>query len=202
MQSIRFPSESARIAQGLPILGCPTLALFARVGIDDTQSPRPLHLHALDPQKGHRPQARPRLRQRLRRSADFVVEGKLELLNTAGNVVAIDLRDIKSVFFVRDFADSDLLSRKTFTTRPRTEGLWVRLKFKDSDIIEGILPADLTQNPAEGFLVTPPDLRSNTQRIFVPRSALTSVTVLAVIGAARRRRKGMPDARQVTLFEQ
>jgi hypothetical protein len=134
--------------------------------------------------------------------ADFVVEGKLELLNTAGNVVAIDLRDIKSVFFVRDFSDSDLLLRKTFTTRPRTEGLWVRLKFKDSDIIEGILPTDLTQNPAEGFLVNPPDLRSNTQRIFVPRSALTSVTVLAVIGAARRRRKGLPDARQVTLFEQ
>ena len=29
--------------------------------------------------------------------ADFVVEGKLELLNTSGNVVAIDLRDIKAV---------------------------------------------------------------------------------------------------------
>jgi len=134
--------------------------------------------------------------------ADFVVDGKLELLNTAGNVVAIDLRDIKSVFFVRDFSDSDLLARKTFTTRPRTEGLWVRLKFKDSEIVEGILPSDLTQNPAEGFLVTPPDLRSNTQRIFVPRSALASITVLAVIGAARRRRKGPPDVRQVTLFEQ
>ncbi len=133
--------------------------------------------------------------------ADFVVEGKLELLNTSGNVVAIDLRDIKAVFFVRDFSDSDVMVRKTFTTRPRTEGLWVRLKFKDSDVIEGILPNDLTQNPAEGFLMNPPDLRSNTQRVFVPRSALTSVTVLAVIGAARRRKRGAPDTRQVTLFE-
>jgi len=133
--------------------------------------------------------------------ANFVVDGKLELLNTAGNVVAIDLRDIKSVYFVRDFSDSELMPRKTFTTRPRTEGLWVRLKFKDSEVIEGILPADLTRNPPEGFLLNPPDLRSNTQRIFVPRSALTSVTVLAVIGAARRR-KGLPDTRQVTLFEQ
>ena len=91
--------------------------------------------------------------------------------------------------------------RKTFTTRPRTEGLWVRLKFKDNDVIEGILPNDLTQNPAEGFLINPPDLRSNTQRVFVPREALTSVMVLAVVGAARRRRKGPPDTRQVTLFE-
>jgi len=65
----------------------------------------------------------------------------------------------------------------------------VRLKFKDSDVIEGILPNDLTQNPAEGFLLNPPDLRSNTQRLFVPRDALTSVTVLAVIGSANRAEK-------------
>ncbi len=134
--------------------------------------------------------------------ANFVVDGKLELLNTSGNVVAVDLRDIKAVYFVREFSDSEIMSRKTFTTRPRTEGLWVRLKFKDNEVIEGIMPNDLVQNPAEGFLINPPDLRSNTQRVFVPRASLASVTVIAVIGAARRRRKGPPDTRQVTLFEQ
>jgi hypothetical protein len=55
--------------------------------------------------------------------SNFVVDGKLELLNTSGNVVAIDLRDIKAVYFVREFSDTDLMLRKTFTTRPRTEGL-------------------------------------------------------------------------------
>jgi hypothetical protein len=133
--------------------------------------------------------------------ANFVVDGKLELLNTSGNVVAIDLRDIKAVYFVREFSDSDVMIRKTFTTRPRTEGLWVRLKFKDNEVIEGIMPNDLVQNPAEGFLINPPDLRSNTQRVFVPRASLTAVTVIAVVGAAQRRRKGPPDTRQVTLFE-
>ena len=117
--------------------------------------------------------------------ANFVVEGKLELLNTSGNVVAIDLRDIKAVYFVREFSDSDVMSRKTFTTRPRTEGLWVRLKFKDNEVIEGIMPNDLTQNPGEGFLINPPDLRSNTQRVFVPRASLSSMTVIAVVGAAQ-----------------
>ena len=133
--------------------------------------------------------------------SNFVVDGKLELLNTSGNVVAVDLRDIKAVYFVREFSDSEVMSRKTFTTRPRTEGLWVRLKFKDNEVIEGIMPNDLAQNPAEGFLINTPDLRSNTQRVFVPRASLNSVTVIAVIGAARRRRKGPPDTRQVTLFE-
>ena len=133
--------------------------------------------------------------------ANFVHEGKLELLNTSGNVVSIDLRDIKGVYFVREFGDSESLTRKTFSTRPRTEGLWVRLKFKDNEVMEGMMPNDLSLSGADGFLVNPPDLRSNTQRIFVPRTAIESLTVIAVIGATRRRRKGVPaDMRQVPMF--
>jgi hypothetical protein len=134
--------------------------------------------------------------------SQFVHEGKLELLNTAGTVVAMDLHEIKGVYFVREFGDSESLTRKTFTSRPRSEGLWVRLRFKDNEILEALMPADLTQALPEGFLVNPPDQRSNTQRIFVPRTALDSLTVLAVIGATRRRRRGATDdQRQVPLFE-
>jgi hypothetical protein len=134
-------------------------------------------------------------------SAQFVNEGKLELLNTAGNVVAIDLREIKGVFFVREFGDSESLTRKTFTSRPRSEGLWVRLRFKDSETLEGLMPADLLQSMPEGFLINPPDQRSNTQRIFVPRTALESLTVIAVIGTARKPRRGtVDDQRQVPMF--
>lgn len=133
--------------------------------------------------------------------ANFVHEGKLELLNTAGNVIAIELREVKVVYFVREFGETESPSRKTFTTRPRTEGLWVRLRFKDGDVLEGMMPNDLLQPSAEGYLINPPDLRSNTQRMFVPRGALESLTVLAVIGATRRRRRGMPgDGLQVPMF--
>jgi hypothetical protein len=52
---------------------------------------------------------------------------------------------------------------------------------------------------AEGFLINPPDLRSNTQRIFVPRTSVDSLTVLAVIGTARRQ-KVSADVRQVPMF--
>src|SRR5258708_23163901 len=124
--------------------------------------------------------------------ANFVREGKLELLNASGNVVAIDLKDIKAVYFVREFGDSGSLSRKTFTTRPRTEGLWVRLKFKDNEVLEGMMPNDLSLTTAEGFLINPPDLRSNTQRIFVPRTALESLTLLPVIRPTHPRPKHAP----------
>jgi hypothetical protein len=134
--------------------------------------------------------------------ADFVQDGKLALLNTSGNVIGIDLKEIKGVYFVREFGDSESLVRKTFTSRPRTEGLWVRLKFKDNEVVEGLMPNDLAQQTAEGFLVNPPDLRSNTQRIFVPRSALESFTVLAVIGGTHRQRRRPEDQRQVPMFEE
>jgi hypothetical protein len=132
--------------------------------------------------------------------AALVVEGKVEVLNTAGNVIAIDLREIKGVYFVREFGEAESLTRKTFASRPRAEGLWVRLHFKDNEVLEGLMPADLMHSVPEGFLVNPPDQRSNTQRIFVPRTALESLTVLAVIGASRRQRRGADDQRQVPMF--
>jgi Family of unknown function (DUF6982) len=136
-------------------------------------------------------------------NASFISEGKLELLNTAGNVVAIDLKDVKGVYFVREFGDSELLLRKTFTSRPRIEGLWVRLRFRDNETIEGMISNDLVQEGTEGFTIIPPDTRSNTQRIFVPRSALAEMTVIGVIGEKKARGRGPrpEDTRQVPMFQ-
>lgn len=133
-------------------------------------------------------------------SPSFVADGKIELLNTAGNVVAIDLRDIKGVYFVRDFTDSESLTRKTFTSRPRTEGLWVRLRFRDNEVIEGMMPNDLAQEGSDGFSIIPPDTRSNTQRIFVPRTALAEMNVIAVIGERKGQKRRPEDTRQVSMF--
>ncbi len=82
-------------------------------------------------------------------------EGKLELMNTAGNVVTLDLRDVKGVYFVREFGDTETLTRKTFTSRPRMEGLWVRLRFRDNEVIEGMMPNDLLQEGCRGLLDHP-----------------------------------------------
>lgn len=135
-------------------------------------------------------------------SPGFIVEGKLELLNQSGKVVLIDLAEVKTVEFVRDFNDPATQGRKTFTTRPRTEGLWVRLKFTDNDILEGMMPNDLVQLSPDGYLITPPDTRGNVQRVFVPRTAMEEMNVLAVIGRPDSRRKPVKpeDARQERLF--
>lgn len=133
-------------------------------------------------------------------SGEFLVGSKVELLNPAGSVVLIELGEIKAVYFVRDFADSSSLQRKTFTTRPRVEGLWVRLRFRDSEMLEGLMPNDLTLVQAEGFFLSPPDMRGNVQRIFVPRAALSELVVLAVIGPALKRRRPETAAEAPMLF--
>jgi len=134
---------------------------------------------------------------------DFIVDGSVEVLTTSGNVVRVGLADIRGVFFVRDFNDSEALTRKTFTTRPRSEGLWVRLRFRDNEILEGMMANDLSQLSAAGLFINPPDTRANTQRIFVPHTAVSEVKVLAVIGSRPRKRKGAPaDERQQEMFEQ
>jgi hypothetical protein len=134
--------------------------------------------------------------------ANFVSEGKLELLTQSGKVIFIDLREVKGVYFVRDFGDTEALGRKTFTARPRTEGLWIRIEFNDNDMLEGLMPNDLALLTGDGYLIIPPDTRSNTQRIFIPRSAVSSINVLAVIGGGIRRKKEERDTGQVPMFDE
>ena len=53
----------------------------------------------------------------------FVNEGKLELLNTSGNVVAMELREIKAVRLFRASSSAireSLTPARAFTSRPRS----------------------------------------------------------------------------------
>jgi hypothetical protein len=111
----------------------------------------------------------------------------VEVLTQAGSLVLVPYEDIKSVCFVRDFEDPDPAERKLFTTRPKSAGLWVRMRFRDNDVMDGLLSGNLLTLDTRGFTLTPPDPTSNVQRLFVPRQALAELTVLAVVGSQPRR---------------
>lgn len=114
--------------------------------------------------------------------------GVVEVLDREGHVWSIPLTDLKGVFFVRDFdGDPRRPERKVFYSRPKRSGLWIRLTFKDSEIMEGLLPNSLLDLPAEGFFLTPPDVYSNNLKVFVPRSALSALQVIGVISEAGAR---------------
>ena len=126
----------------------------------------------------------------------------VELLSAAGNIATIPYAEIKTVAFVRDFDDPEP-ERHVFFTRPKMEGLWISLRFRDGVVMEGIMTNNLLQLEPYGFTVIPPDSLGNRQRIFVPRLALASIEVLGVVGSPLRRRKEKAAPKeQIGLFEE
>ena len=111
----------------------------------------------------------------------------IDLLTPEGEHRNFAVKDVRSVYFVRDFTDDFEPERKAFLSRPKLDGLWVRLKFRDNDCIEGVVPNDLLSLLDRGVQITPPDLHGTTLKIFIPRTALSEMTVLGVVGIARRK---------------
>ena len=144
-------------------------------------------------------------------TASYLKSNAIEMLDREGRTLSVPLPEIKGVFFVREFDGNPQRSeRKLFESRPRTAGLWVQMTFKDRETLEGLLPGNLIELGPEGFLVTPADPYSNNLKIFVPRGALSDISVLGVIPDQRvrqlSRRRGVraremaTSERQIGLF--
>jgi hypothetical protein len=111
----------------------------------------------------------------------------MNLLTPDGENRALAVKEVRSIYFVSEFADDFEPERKVFLSRPKLEGLWVRLKFRDNECLEGVVPNDLLSLLDRGVQITPPDLHGVTLRIFIPRPALLEMKVLGVVGIARRK---------------
>jgi hypothetical protein len=127
----------------------------------------------------------------------FVHEGAVELLGLDGKVVGIETGQIKWVCFVRDFNSGDVanperLMRKTFAGRPRMAGVFLRAKLTDGEMIEGLAANDISLIASQGVFLTPPDTRSNTQRLWIPTASVAELEVMAVIGSAPRVKEPAP----------
>jgi len=128
----------------------------------------------------------------------------VEILTRGSQVLVTPYKDLKAVYFVREFEEPpEEETRRLFQSRPKLDGLWVRMKFRDDDVLDGVLPNDLLRLMEQGLTITPPDPYANTQRIFVPRQALTELAVLGVIGSPLnrdRRKRRAPAKEQIELF--
>jgi hypothetical protein len=134
-------------------------------------------------------------------SAGFDQEA-IEVLTPGGTLFRIPISETKAVCFVRDFdAGETWRDHRTFLTRPKTPGIWVRLLFRDGDSVEGMLQNNLLMVDPAGFSIIPPDPTFQNQRIFIPRSALREVQVLGVVGSPLKRRPAKKAAEgQLEMF--
>lgn len=133
----------------------------------------------------------------------FLQPAGVELLSAQGEITVVPYSEIKTISFVRDFENAAESDRRVFHTRPKMEGLWVSLRFRDEEVLEGVMPNNLLQIEQYGFTIVPPDAYSSNQRVFVPRAALLSVEVLGVVGSPLRKRRVKPAPKdQIGLFDE
>jgi hypothetical protein len=126
----------------------------------------------------------------------------VEILTPSGTITLVPFAEVKTVVFVKEF-DIETEPSRVFNTRPKMDGLWVRMTFRDGEVMDGILPNNLTQWEREGYSVIPPEPYSNNQKLFVPREALLGMIVLGVVGSPLTRTKKPKPAveGQPTLFD-
>jgi hypothetical protein len=110
----------------------------------------------------------------------------VDILTPDGEHKEIALAGIKAIYFVADLNQPFEPARKAFLSRPKLEGLWLRLMFRDRQTMEGISSNELLETLDRGVQFTPPDLHGNCLRMFVPRAALAEVKVLGIVGTAKR----------------
>jgi hypothetical protein len=94
-----------------------------------------------------------------------------------GKAIEVQLKDLKAVFFVRDFIGNPSYDeRKDFLEGQQVVGRKVRVLFKDGEVLIG---STLGCDPKrQGFFLFPADPETNNLKVFVVMSAVNKVEFL------------------------
>jgi hypothetical protein len=93
----------------------------------------------------------------------------------------ISVKDVKAVFYVNSFeGDADHKHLNFHTRAPIVHGIWMRLKFLDGEVMEGIVFNSLRYLVDPGFFVLPTDPESNNKLVYVLKSWLVDHRVLGM----------------------
>ncbi len=97
----------------------------------------------------------------------------LEMLN--GEVVDLDIEHLKAIFFVRDL-EGNKDHNDDYSDVIAGGGRKIQVKFYDGELLTGY---SLSYAPdRHGFFVTPADMQSNNERIFLINSAVEKIEFL------------------------
>jgi hypothetical protein len=104
----------------------------------------------------------------------FVNKLHFHLTTNEGSVEDIDVEKLKAIFFVKD-TEGDKTRDDVYDDEIAGGGRKVSVEFTDGETIKGYT---LTFNPNKhGFFMTPADLESNNDRIFIVKSATTNIEI-------------------------
>lgn len=98
-----------------------------------------------------------------------------------GKAFEVDTSNVKALYFVKSFEGAkEKLSIRFYTHGPAVHGIWVEIRFKDGEVLEGIIQNSLRHLVEDGFLLTPSDPESNSHVVYVPKNSITDYRVLGV----------------------
>ena len=96
---------------------------------------------------------------------------------TSGEAVEVWVKELKAVFFVRDFGGNAIYDeRKEYLQGDKPSGRKIEVTFKDGEVLVGTTLGYDPNRP--GFFLFPADPKSNNIRIFAVTSALKKVRYL------------------------
>ncbi len=114
----------------------------------------------------------------------YLSESAAEVITAEGTLQRVGYAEVKCICFASQPGPHNLFqSRNFFERRPKLAGIWVRFTFRDGDRLDGILPHNLLEWPAAGYLFVPPQAGALRQRVFIPKSAVQAAEVKGVVGA-------------------
>ncbi len=104
----------------------------------------------------------------------------VRILDENGNESTFPLKDLKAVFFVKEFngdpAYDEVLFLKKNTHRP---WLWVHVEFEDGETIEGkIRNSEEIINGSDGFFVWISDEYSNSESVYIVKNSIRKFKIM------------------------
>jgi hypothetical protein len=101
---------------------------------------------------------------------------------------SIAVHSAKGIFFVKDFDGNPDQPNIRFHDDSKPAGyLWVRVTFKDGEVLEGMIDNTYDFIAAKGIWITPSDPTSNNWLVYVLKSHLNGFEVLGMRQVLHRR---------------
>ena len=108
---------------------------------------------------------------------DFSPNKKLFHLKTLNNeTINVDIEQLKAIYFVKDFGGNKN-HKDTYNDVISGGGKKIQVFFNDGEIVIGYSQGYFSPDRL-GFFITPADTQSNSERIFVVKSATKEVAIL------------------------
>jgi hypothetical protein len=150
--------------------------------MDDTQSPIKAVIHLADKTllKGHLDNFSGIWSGHNAAEGDpFPEQVDLRLLD--GRTATIQLSQAKAIFFVNAFAGQPEYKELSFFKNvPEFAGLWVRLRFADQEVTEGLVCNSLGMLVQTGLFLKPPDPLSNNRMVYALKKHLLNFEILGL----------------------